>query len=68
MIVCRQEVLPTMKLNATQIESLRRISNGFWISRVDGKSLCDLKLAEPGSVLGYVLTEAGKAALKSHTA
>jgi hypothetical protein len=55
-----------MKLNATQIESLRRISNGFWISRVDGKSLCDLKLAEPGSVLGYVLTETGKAALKSN--
>jgi hypothetical protein len=57
-----------MKLNATQIESLRKISNGFWISRDDGKSLCDLKLAERGPVLGYVLTEAGKASLKSHIA
>jgi hypothetical protein len=57
-----------MKLNATQIESLRRISNGFWISREDAKSLCDLKLAERGPALGYVLTEAGKASLKSHIA
>jgi hypothetical protein len=55
-----------MELNATQIESLRKISNGVWISREEAKSLCDLKLAEPGPVLGYVLTEAGKAALKSN--
>jgi hypothetical protein len=58
----------TMKLNAIELESLHRISNGFWITRDDGKSLCDLKLAERGPVHGYVLTQAGIDALKSSAA
>jgi hypothetical protein len=57
-----------MKLNAIQIENLHRVKNGFWISQADAKLLCDLKLVERGPVLGYVLTEAGEAALKSHFA
>jgi hypothetical protein len=54
-----------MKLNASVIASLHKISKGFWISRDDGKLLCDLKLAERGPVHGYVLTQAGIDALKS---
>ena len=52
-----------MKLNASVIASLR--NSGLWISRDDGKSLCDLNLAERGPVHGYVLTQAGIDALKS---
>jgi hypothetical protein len=37
-----------MKFNDIVIASLRKIRSGFWISREDGKSLCDLKLAERG--------------------
>jgi hypothetical protein len=54
-----------MKLNASVIASLRKINSGLWISRDDGKSLCDLKLAERGPVHGYGLTQAGIDALKS---
>ena len=54
-----------MKLSATIVLSLRKISDGFWINRDDGQSLCDLKLAERGPVYGYVLTQAGIDALKS---
>jgi hypothetical protein len=57
-----------MKLSANVIVSLRKISNGFWVSREEGKLLCDLKLAERGKVHGYVLTQAGMDALKSSTA
>jgi hypothetical protein len=56
-----------MKLSANVIVSLRKISNGVWVSREEGKPLCDLKLAEHGKVHGYVLTRAGKDALKSST-
>jgi hypothetical protein len=54
-----------MKLNDTVIASLRKIRSGFWISREDGKSLCDLKLAERGPVYGFVLTQAGIDTLKA---
>jgi hypothetical protein len=57
-----------MKLNDTAIVSLRKIRNGFWINRDDGRSLCDLKLAERGPVYGYVLTQAGLDALKESAA
>jgi hypothetical protein len=56
-----------MKLSVSVTISLRKIANGFWVSREEGKPLCDLKLAERGQVYGYVLTQAGIDALKSST-
>jgi hypothetical protein len=54
-----------MELSASVMASLRKVSNGFWVNRDDGQSLCDLKLAERGPVHGFLLTEAGMDALKS---
>jgi hypothetical protein len=54
-----------MKLEPAVVECLRKVSNGFWISRYDGVRLCALKLAEPGPIYGYVLTQAGIDALKA---
>jgi hypothetical protein len=54
-----------MSLDLAVITSLRKVSNGFWISRSDGMMLCALKLAELGPVHGFVLTQAGLDALRS---
>jgi hypothetical protein len=54
-----------MKLNASVMANLRKVSSGLWVNRDDGQSLCDLKLVQRGPVHGFVLTKAGMDALKS---
>jgi hypothetical protein len=53
-----------MALDPAVIVCLRKVSNGFWISRLDGMMLCTLKLAVLGPVHGFVLTQAGIDALR----